>query len=185
MLYSLFFLIASVVSISQLLLSVQLRKKFTTLLDQTSNFLHAKFFMDLVGHKDSVSSLAFSSDGQLLASGSLEGLTQIWDISSGSLKCTLEGPQGGIEVRCEAIVSYFLTLYFFEIYEDVTFQWVRWHPRGHVVLVGSEDSTVWMWNADRGVYLQMFTGHAGSVTCGDFTPDGMRLFIFHLKMYFK
>lgn len=51
------------------------------------------------GHKDSVSSLAFSTDGQLLASGSLDGIIQIWDITSQNLKCTLEGPGGGIEVK--------------------------------------------------------------------------------------
>ena len=39
-------------------------------------------------------------------------------------------------------------------------------------LAGSEDCTVWMWNADRGAYLNMFSGHASSVSCGDFTPDG-------------
>ena len=50
------------------------------------------------GHTDSVSSLAFSSDGQLLASGSFDGLVKIWDMS-GNLKRTLEGPGGGIEVK--------------------------------------------------------------------------------------
>nr|GMD85627.1 angio-associated migratory cell protein [Ipomoea batatas] len=29
-----------------------------------------------------------------------------------------------------------------------------------------------MWNAEKGASLNMFTGHAESVTCGDFTPDG-------------
>ncbi|KAK9138941.1 hypothetical protein Sjap_009535 [Stephania japonica] len=53
------------------------------------------------GHKDSVSCLALSADGQLLASVSLDGPVQVWDISSGSLKCTLEGPGGGIEVASE------------------------------------------------------------------------------------
>uniref|UniRef100_A0A5B6Z278 Putative angio-associated migratory cell protein n=1 Tax=Davidia involucrata TaxID=16924 RepID=A0A5B6Z278_DAVIN len=101
---------------------------------------------ELQGHKDSVSSLAFSTDGQLLASGSFDGLIKVWD-SSGNLKCTLEGPGGGIE-------------------------WVRWHPRGHLVLAGSEDSAVWMWNADKSAYLNMFSGHGSNVTCGDFTPDG-------------
>ncbi|RVW78082.1 Angio-associated migratory cell protein [Vitis vinifera] len=102
---------------------------------------------ELGGHKDSVCSLDFSADGQLLASGSFDGFVKIWDASSGDLKGTLEGPGGGIE-------------------------WVRWHPRGHLVLAGSEDCTVWMWNADRSAYLNMFSGHASSVTCGNFTPDG-------------
>ncbi|KAJ0750111.1 putative transcription factor WD40-like family [Helianthus annuus] len=52
-------------------------------------------------------------------------------------------------------------------------QWIKWHPRGHLVLAGSEDSSVWMWNADRSAYLNTFSGHASTVTCEDFTPDGM------------
>ncbi|KAF9670674.1 hypothetical protein SADUNF_Sadunf13G0093300 [Salix dunnii] len=102
---------------------------------------------ELKGHKESVSSLTFSSDGQLLASGGFDGLVQIWDALSGNLKCVLDGPDEGIE-------------------------WVRWHPKGHLVLAGSEDKSVWMWNADKGVYLNSFAGHEASVTCGDFTPDG-------------
>lgn len=58
-----------------------------------------------------------------------------------------------------------------------TAQWVRWHPRGHLVLAGSEDSTVWLWNADKNAYLNMFSGHASSVTCGKFTPDGTFIFL--------
>lgn len=45
-----------------------------------------------------------------------------------------------------------------------------------MVLAGSEDSTAWMWNADRCAFMNMFTGHGGSVTCGDFTPDGNDMF---------
>ncbi|KAI3936750.1 hypothetical protein MKW92_019197 [Papaver armeniacum] len=66
---------------------------------------------------------------------------QVWDMPLGSLKCTLDGPGGEIE-------------------------WVRWHPRLHEVLAGSEDGTVLLWSDDRDVYLNMFFGHASSVTCG-------------------
>ncbi|KAL6579947.1 hypothetical protein OROMI_007971 [Orobanche minor] len=81
---------------------------------------------ELQGHMESISSLSFSADGQLLASGSLDGVVK----------------------------------------------WVRWHPKGHLILAGSEDSSVWMWNADRAAYLNVFNGHGSSVSCGDFTPDG-------------
>lgn len=50
------------------------------------------------GHADSVSSLSFSIDGQLIASGSFDGVVKVWDIAKGDLKCTLEGPSDGIEV---------------------------------------------------------------------------------------
>ncbi|XP_057427558.1 uncharacterized protein LOC130720873 [Lotus japonicus] len=101
---------------------------------------------ELQGHTDSIASLAFSYDGKFLASGSLDGIVQVWD-EFGNLKGPLEGPGGGIE-------------------------WLRWHPRGHILLAGSEDSTVWMWNTDHAAFLNMFAGHGSSVTCGDFTPDG-------------
>lgn len=58
-------------------------------------------------------------------------------------------------------------------------QWVKWHPKGHLILAGSDDSTVWMWNADKVAYLNMFSGHASTVTCGDFTPDGNSLKVNH------
>ncbi|XP_017230497.1 uncharacterized protein LOC108205181 isoform X2 [Daucus carota subsp. sativus] len=102
---------------------------------------------EIQGHKDSVSSLAFSIDGQLLASGSLDGIIQVWETATNNLKCTLEGPGGSIE-------------------------WVRWHPRGNLIMAGSEDSTVWLWNADKNAWLNTFSGHRSSVTCGEFTPDG-------------
>uniref|UniRef100_A0A7N0UCP1 Uncharacterized protein n=1 Tax=Kalanchoe fedtschenkoi TaxID=63787 RepID=A0A7N0UCP1_KALFE len=74
---------------------------------------------------------AFSNDGLLLASGSLDGVIKVWEMPLGNLKCTLDGPAGGIE-------------------------WLRWHPRGHLLLAGSEASTLWMWNANKGAYLNMF-----------------------------
>ncbi|KAH0854929.1 hypothetical protein HID58_028197 [Brassica napus] len=88
---------------------------------------------ELPAHKDSVSSLAFSYDGQLLTClWSLDGVVQIVDASSGTLKCVLDGPGSGIE---------------------------------KIVLCGCV-------NADKEAYLNMFSGHNQSVTCGDFTPDG-------------
>jgi WD40 repeat protein len=45
-----------------------------------------------------------------------------------------------------------------------------------------------MWNADKGAYLNSFAGHEASVTCGDFTPDGIKqllilFFFFFLKTF--
>ena len=55
--------------------------------------------------------------------------------------CISEGPGGGLE-------------------------WVRWHPKGNVLLAGSEDFTAWMWNAGDGSLMQVFSGHSNSVLCG-------------------
>ncbi|RWW04281.1 hypothetical protein GW17_00032500 [Ensete ventricosum] len=50
------------------------------------------------GHQDTVSTVTFSFDGQLLATGGFDGHIHVWDASSGSLKCTLEGSGDGFEV---------------------------------------------------------------------------------------
>ncbi|CAO2826852.1 unnamed protein product [Amaranthus hypochondriacus] len=100
-----------------------------------------------VGHKDSVSSVAFSKDGQLLASGGVDSCIKIWDMS-GNIKCTFDGSEGK------------------------EFEWVKWHPNAHLVLAGCTDATVWMLNADKRAVLGVFCGHRGAVTCGDFTPNG-------------
>ena len=99
----------------------------------------------------------------------MDGRALVWDAATGELRHTFDGPGGGLE-------------------------WVQWHPRGHLLLSGSEDGTSWMWNADDGecmqvrtrspscmwicqaadptAWEQVFAGHAGPVTCGGFTPDG-------------
>ena len=85
--------------------------------------------MELVGHSDTVASLAWSSDGALLATAGLDASVLVWDVM-GNKKATLEGPVEGVE-------------------------FVRWHPRGPVVLAGSEDFSAWMWNATSGACMQV------------------------------
>ena len=72
---------------------------------------------------------------------------RVWDAATGTAARTLEGPADGLE-------------------------WVAWHPRGHVLLAGSDDFCAWMWNADTGATMGVLAGHAGAVRCGAWTADG-------------
>lgn len=140
-------------------------------------------FLELSGHSDTVSRLAFSNDGSTLATGGMDGRVKVWEVSTGRCLQTLEGPGEAVE-------------------------WLAWHPKGNVVLAGAADFTAWMWLAQTGVcmqvgepspglqsgqcvaqqavaagwqklrctpMLQVFTGHSGSVTCGGFTPNGKQV----------
>jgi len=119
------------------------------------NIESGEVLVKLTGHSDSVTSIAFSSDGELVATGAMDGKVRIW---------RRVGKNGWR-------VWEFLT----ELQGPDEVMWLRWHPRGPVLLAGSNDSTVWLWQLPSGNTMQVFAGHGGPVQCGEFTPDGKRI----------
>lgn len=109
----------------------------------------------LTGHTDSVTSTAFNSDGEMIATGGMDGKVRVWrrrgtqDYKTWEFLTELQGPD---EVM-----------------------WLRWHPKGNVLLAGSNDTTVWLWQLPSGNTMQVFAGHTAPVQCGEFTPDGKRI----------
>ncbi|KAI8612859.1 WD40-repeat-containing domain protein [Chytriomyces sp. MP71] len=101
---------------------------------------------ELAAHTDSVVACGFSADGQFLATGGMDGRVIVYQSFSGEQILLLEGPS------------------------EVT--WLNWHPRGNALLCGSADGTLWMWSIPSGQCMNVFTGHASSVSCGQFSPDG-------------
>jgi len=100
----------------------------------------------LRGHTDSVTCVGFSWDAALCGTGSYDGSVRVWSTDDASLIQTLEGP-GDVE-------------------------WLEFHPRGDVLAAGSQDGTVWLWQARTGECLRVFAGHDGPVSCGFFASDG-------------
>lgn len=60
----------------------------------------------------------------------IKGIVKVWNTTDGQLVKSLEGPGGAVD-------------------------WVKWHPKGDVVLAGSEDFTMWMWLAQTGNCMQV------------------------------
>ena len=116
----------------------------------------------LNGHTDTVTSIAFSSNGFTLASGSRDNTVRLWNARTGTLTDTLTGHTGDV--------------------------WsVAFSPDGFTLASGSRDKTVRLWNVRSGPEKEIYfideqTGkkkytldHAGDVWCLAFSPDGRTL----------
>ncbi|KAI0264427.1 WD40 repeat-like protein [Gloeopeniophorella convolvens] len=109
----------------------------------------------LTGHTDSVTATAFSSDGEMVSTGGMDGKVRVW--------------------RRVGKDNYNVWEFLTELQGPDEVMWLRWHPKGSVLLAGSNDSTVWLWQLPSGNTMQVFAGHTGPVQCGEFTPDGKRI----------
>ncbi|KAI2864664.1 hypothetical protein CBS13152_11162 [Aspergillus niger] len=79
----------------------------------------------LEGHSYAVTSVAFSNNGQLLASGSGDKTIKLWDAATGTLKHTLEG------------------------HSDPVYS-VAFSNNGQLLASGSQDKTIKLWDAATG-----------------------------------
>jgi WD40 repeat protein/serine/threonine protein kinase/DNA-binding SARP family transcriptional activator len=101
----------------------------------------------LEGHGDAVVSIAFSSDGRSLLSGSIDTTVGLWDVSTGKLIHRLQGHASGVMS-------------------------VAFSPDGHYAVSGSQDGMLIVWDLAKGEPVRQITVHKGVVHNVSFTLDG-------------
>ncbi|MFN5514624.1 MAG: AAA-like domain-containing protein [Cyanobacteriota bacterium] len=99
----------------------------------------------LGAHREGVTSVAFSPDGQILATGSRDQTVKLWT-NHGQLLQTLRGHNGAV-------------------YR------VAFSPDGQTLASAGQDGTIKLWSREGGL-LKTLTGHDGSVYGLSFSPDG-------------
>lgn len=143
------------------------------------------------GHYFDMNSLAYSPDGQHIATGGDDGKVKVWNATSGFCFVTFSEHSSAISavefakqgqilfsasldgtVRAFDLVRYrnFRT---FTSPTPVQFSSFAVDPSGEVVAAGSIDSfEVFMWSVQTGKLLDILTGHEGPVSTLAFSPTG-------------
>ncbi|KAL5320208.1 hypothetical protein ACEPPN_011009 [Leptodophora sp. 'Broadleaf-Isolate-01'] len=146
----------------------------------------------LEGHSASVNSVAFSSDGQLIISGSSDQTIRFWDAITGALLQVIKGHSGSVssvaispDCRQVASASVDRTIKLWNTATGAALQILEGHsgsvssvtfsPDGQILASVSADQTLRLWDAITGALLQILAGHSGPVSSAAFSPDGQIL----------
>lgn len=160
--------------------------------------LPEQHFLELAGHRAAIRSIAFSSDGQLILSGSQDNTLNLWEADSGQLIKTLRGHDGWVRGCCftdsdrvAVSASHDGSLRFWDIEGDREARVLRAHVLdrhsdavlaaafsrdGRRVVTASRDRSARIWEVATGNQQQVFReGHEFTTSTAAFFPGGQRL----------
>jgi len=104
----------------------------------------------MTGHQALINEVKFSPDGRLIASGSFDKSTKVWDGLTGKFITSLRGHVSSV-------------------YQ------VSWSADSRLLCTGSSDSTLKVWDIKTNKLLCDLPGHADEVYAVDWSPDGERV----------
>ncbi len=141
-------------------------------------------------HQETVFEVAFSPDGQTIATASGDYTVQLWHQDGQELR-TLVGHEDKVysvsfspDGQTIATASADKTVKLWNLegqelqtlvgYEDIVHS-VSFSPDGQTLATASEDGTVKLWNLDNGEELRNFRGHKQAILEVTFSPDAQTL----------
>jgi len=115
---------------------------------ETSSYVFTgKLVKKFQGHSSTVMSVAYSPNGQFIASGSAGSSICLWDVNSGKLSNQFKGHSNLV--------------------------WsVAFSPDGQFIVSGSDDKSVRLWDVNSGKEIIKLEGHHQCVNIVAFSPDG-------------
>ncbi len=139
-------------------------------------------------HSDQVYSVAFSPDGQTIASASRDKTVILWH-RNGKLLRTLTGHSGGVrgvsfspDGQIVASASGDKTIKLWNTSDGKLLRTLQGHKKGvnsvsfsrdgKIIVSASDDSTIKLWRTSDGQLIRTITGDKDSVNSASFSPDG-------------
>jgi len=104
----------------------------------------------LFGHRGAIHAVAFSADGESLASASQDGTVRIWNVTDGKALRVIQG-------HSQQVIG------------------VAFSPTGRVLASASVDNTIKLWNMSSDPKGHIVCQHDRAVTCVAFSRDSRRL----------
>jgi WD40 repeat protein len=145
-----------------------------------------------IGHLQCVHKVAWSPDGERLASASADHTICIWDASEELPPKRLMGHAAAViavawspDGRRLASASWDQTVKVWDTNTGIELFCFRghtggvfsasWSPDGNTIVSGGDDRTIQIWDANSGAVRKVLRGHTDTVTSFAWSPDGQRL----------